>query len=277
MPRLAANISLMYTEFAFMQRFAAAAADGFEAVEFLFPYAFVAADIAAQLRQHGLQQALLNAPPGGVDAATVASAWDSGMRGTACLPGRETEFQSGVLLALDYAVQLGCPRIHLMAGMVPAGIAPAQLRQTYVANLRWAAQQAANLGCTVLIEPINPMDMPGYYLNNQATAHAVCAEVNMSNCKVQMDLYHCAKVEGDIRSMLEQYLPSGNVAHLQIAGVPGRHEPDHLSNPGAELWAELLALIDTLGYTGWVGCEYRPRAGTTAGLGWARPWLKTSG
>lgn len=274
MPRLAANLSLMYTEFAFMQRFAAAAADGFEAVEFLFPYAYPALEIAAQLQQHGLQQVLLNAPPGGMDALSIATAWDSGMRGTACLPGREAEFQRGVRLALDYAQQLGCPRIHLMAGIKPPGIPLAQLHATYVSNLRWAADQAASVGCTVLVEPINPFDMPGYYLSSQATAHDVCAEVNLSNCKVQMDLYHCAKFEGDIRSMLHQYLRSGNVAHLQIAGVPDRHEPDNHSSPGSAMWPGVLKLIDTLGYTGWIGCEYRPRAGTSAGLGWAKPWLK---
>jgi len=260
MPRFAANLSMMYTEHAFLDRFAAAAADGFAAVEYLFPYAFDVADLAQRLTDHDLQQVLFNAPPGD---------WDAGERGIACLPGREAEFRRGfVEQALPYARALGCPRVHVMAGLAPAGASREALRAAYVANLDWAARQAAPHGIDVLIEPINTRDIPGFFLNRQAEAHAVVQEVGAPNLKVQMDLYHCQIVEGDVAMKLRQYLQDpaqrGRVGHIQIASVPERHEPD-----GGELhYPYLLALIDELGYAGHVGCEYRPRAGTSAGLGW---------
>jgi hydroxypyruvate isomerase len=174
-------------------------------------------------------------------------------------------------LALDYAKALICPRIHVMAGLAAPGVATEAMAQTYVANLRWAAQQAARQACEVLIEPINPRDMPGYFLNRQDHAHAVLALVGEPNLKVQMDLYHCQIVEGDLSTKLRQYLPGGQVGHMQIASVPDRQEPDS----GELNYPHLLALIDALGYTGWVGCEYRPRLGaapgaTRRGLGWMR-------
>jgi 2-dehydrotetronate isomerase len=269
MPRFAANLSLMYPEVPFLDRFEAAAQDGFKAVEFLFPYAWEPEELAQRLAANGLQQVLLNAPPGGADRAAMATAWDRGERGTACLPGREAEFRSGVQEALIYAQALQCPRIHVMAGLVPPDASPDALLATYAANLRWAAQQAAKVGCEVLIEPINPRDMPGYYLQRQDRAHAVVQAVGESALKVQMDLYHCQVVEGDVASKLRHYLPTGAVAHIQIAGVPARQEPDS----GELHYPYLLDLIDSLGYTGWVACEYRPRLGvqpgaTRAGLGW---------
>lgn len=269
MPRFAANLSLMYTEHPFLERFKAAADDGFQGVEFLFPYAFAPDDLARRLADSALQQVLINAPPGGSDAASMATAWEHGARGTACVPGCEAEFRSGITRALVYAQALSCPRIHVMAGRAVPGAEPQTLADTYVANLRWAAQQAARQGCEVLIEPINPRDMPGYYLNRQDHAHAVLAQVGEPNLKVQMDLYHCQIVEGDLSTKLRQYVPGGNVGHLQIASVPERHEPDR----GELNYAHLFALLDTLGYTGWVGCEYRPRLGdvpgaTRQGLGW---------
>lgn len=269
MPRFAANLSFLYPELPFLERFGAAAADGFAGVEFLFPYAWTAGEIAQALQQAGLQQVLLNAPPGGADLATMASAWDRGERGTACLPGRVAEFRAGISEALRYAQALQCPRIHVMAGLVPQGADVAALHATYVRNLRWAAEQAAPLGCALLIEPINPRDMPGYFMRHQAQAHAVVAEVGAANLQVQMDLYHCQVTEGDVASKLRQYLPTGAVGHIQIASVPERQEPD-----GGELhYPYLLALLDSLGYAGWVGCEYRPRGGavpgaTRAGLRW---------
>ncbi len=266
MPRFAANLSLMYTEVPFLDRFAAAAQDGFKAVEFLFPYAWAPQVLAQQLAAHGLQQVLLNAPPGGADRAAMATAWERGERGTACLPGREAEFRAGVQEALVYAQALACPCIHLMAGVVPDGVPPDAFQSTYVANLRWAAQQAAQVGCEVLIEPINPRDMPGYYLQRQAQAHAILQAVGEPALKVQMDLYHCQIVEGDVATRLRTYIPGGAVAHVQIAGVPERHEPD----VGELHYPYLLALLDRLGYGGWVGCEYRPQGGTRAGLGWMR-------
>lgn len=265
MPQFAANLSMLYPEFAFLDRFAAAAADGFTAVEYLFPYAFCAADIAMQLKTHGLKQVLFNAPPGD---------WDAGERGIACLAGREEEFRRGFAQAIEYAHTLGCPRIHVMAGLVPASSDRASLRPTYEANLAWAAEQAAYAGLDVLIEPINTRDISGFYLNRQDQAHAIVESVGAPNLKVQMDLYHCQIVEGDLAMKLRQYLPTGRVGHLQIAGVPERHEPDM----GELNYPYLFALIDELGYTGHVGCEYRPRrgavaGGTSAGLGWLKSFF----
>jgi len=255
MPRFAANLSLMYGEHAFLDRFAAAKRDGFTAVEFLFPYEHAPQVLAGLLKEHGLQQVLFNAPPGDMAA---------GDRGIACLPGRETEFRSAVAKALEYAQALSCPRIHLMAGLAPPGADRGLLQATFVRNLAWAAQQAADVGVDLLIEPINRRDMPGYFLNRQDEAHAIVAEVGADNLKVQMDLYHCQIVEGDVATKLRQYLPTGRVGHLQIAGVPERHEPD----VGELNYPYLFELIDSLGYSGHIGCEYRPRGGTSAGLGW---------
>lgn len=269
MPQFAANLSMLYPEYSFLDRFAAAASDGFQAVEFLFPYAYPAAQIRALLDAHSLQLVLFNAPPAGADSASIASAWDRGERGTAALPGREAECAYGVDLALDYAQALGCPRIHLMTGCVSPAAERADMQATYLCNLGDAAQKAAELGVQILIEPLNPRDVPGYFLSHQVQAHALLQALGAPNLKVQMDLYHCQIVEGDVAMKLRQYLPTGAVGHIQIAGVPERHEPD-----GGELnYTYLLDLIDSLGYTGWVGCEYRPRlgaapGGTSAGLVW---------
>lgn len=261
MPRFAANLSMLYNEHAFVDRFAAAAGDGFDAVEFLFPYEHPAADLAARLQAHGLQQVLFNAPPGD---------WAGGERGMACLPGREDEFRRGVEQALTYAAALRCPRVHLMAGLAPSGADRARLQDTYLANLGWAAAQSSEV--TFLIEPINTRDIPRFFLNRQDHAHEIVSLVGAPNLKVQMDLYHCQIVEGDLARKIELYLPTGRVGHFQIAGVPERHEPDvgELNHP------YLFALIDRLGYGGYIGCEYRPRdagpGGTTAGLGWLQPY-----
>lgn len=257
MPRFAANLSMMYNEHAFLDRFAAAARDGFKGVEFLFPYAFAAVDLAQRLAANGLQQVLFNAPPGNFEA---------GERGVAALPGREAEFRAGFAQALAYAEALQCPRLHVMAGLVPEGLERERMQATYVANLAWAAAQARAAGRTVLIEPINGRDMPGYFLQRQDQAHAVVAEVGDAGLQVQMDLYHCQIVEGDLETKMRQYLPTGHVGHFQIAGVPDRHEPD----AGEVNFPHLLALMDALGYDGWVGCEYRPAGDTSAGLHWLR-------
>lgn len=255
MPRFAANLSLMYGEHTFLDRFEAAARDGFRAVEFLFPYEHAPQLIAGLLKTHGLQQVLFNVPPGD---------WAAGERGLACVPGRQETFKSAVRQALDHAHVLACPRLHVMAGIAAPGADRRALRATYMHNLAWAAQQAADVGVDLLIEPINLRDMPGYFLNRQDEAHAVVAEIGAANLKVQMDLYHCQVVEGDLAMKLRQYLPAGRVGHIQVAGVPERHEPD-----GGELnYPYLFELIDSLGYTGHIGCEYRPRGGTSAGLGW---------
>ena len=224
MPRFAANLSMMYTEHGFLDRFAAAAADGFDAVEYLFPYAVDRREIASRLQDLGLTQALFNGPPGDFEA---------GERGLACLPDRVDEFRSGfVEQALPYAVALACPRVHVMAGLAPAGASREALAETYQANLAWAAAQAAPLGIAVLIEPINTRDIPRYYLNRQDQAHALVQAIGSPALQVQMDLYHCQIVEGDLAMKLRQYLPAdaqgrpSRVGHLQIAGVPDRHEPD---------------------------------------------------
>jgi hydroxypyruvate isomerase len=258
MPRFAANLSMMYAEHAFLDRFAAAAADGFDAVEYLFPYAFERAELAQRLADHGLAQVLFNAPPGD---------WDGGERGLACLAARRDEFRRDfVEQALPYAQALRCRQVHVMAGIVAAGTDAAAAHDVYVDNLAWAAQQAAGAGIDVLMEPINARDMPGYFLNRQAQAHDIALEAGAPNLKVQMDLYHCQVSEGDLAMKLRRFLPTGRVAHLQIAGVPQRHEPDL----GEVNYPYLFELIDELGYAGHVGCEYRPRAGTSAGLGWLR-------
>lgn len=258
MPRFAANLSTMYTEHDFPGRFAAAAADGFEAVEYLFPYDYDAAELRRRLDDHGLRQVLFNAPAG---------AWQAGGRGIAALPGREGQVRSGIDRALEYAAALGCPRVHVMAGLVRPNATPAQLighRDTYLANLTWAAERAASAGVDILIEPINRRDMPGYFLTTQAEAHALLRDVGAANLKVQLDLYHCQIVEGDLTATLRRDIPTGRVGHLQVAGVPERHEPDH----GELDIHHLFRVIDDLGFDGWIGCEYRPLAGTSEGLGW---------
>ena len=264
MPKFAANLTLMYGDLPFLDRFAAAAGDGFKAVEFLFPYEQPAPELAQRLRDNGLRQVLFNAPPGD---------WNAGERGMACLPGREAQFRAGIERALDYADALDCPRVHAMAGLVPEGADRALLHDTYLANLGWAAERAAAAGRELLIEPINTRDMPGYFLNRQAEAHAVVEAVGALNLKVQMDLYHVQIVEGDVAMKLRLYLQGGRVGHLQIAGVPERHEPD----TGELNYAYLFKVIDELsahgGWDGWLGCEYRPRrggeaGGTSAGLDW---------
>jgi hydroxypyruvate isomerase len=258
MPKFAANLSMMYQEHAFLDRFAAAAKDGFKGVEFLFPYENPAAEIRARLDAHGLTQALFNGPPGN---------WEAGERGLASLPGREDEFRRGVATALEYARVLGNQRVHLMAGLIRPGEDRALHRATYVRNLEHAAREAAAAGVTVVIEPINTRDIPGFFLNRQDEAHTICAEVGAANLKVQMDFYHCQIVEGDLAMKLRKYI--AGVGHIQIAGVPERHEPDM----GEINYPYLFRLMDELGYTGWVGCEYRPKGGTSAGLGWMKQWL----
>ncbi len=268
MPRFAANLSMLYPELDFLDRFEAAARDGFEGVEFLFPYAWEARELASRLKANGLQQVLFNAPPGD---------WEQGERGLACLPGREAEFRAGIAKALAYAQALACPRIHVMAGLVPAGTPRETLRPTYLANLRWAAAEAARQGLDVLVEPINTRDIPGFFLNRQDDAHQLLADIGAANVKVQMDLYHCQIVEGDLATKIRQYLPTGRVGHFQIAGVPERHEPDL----GELNYPYLFGVIDEVaqqcGWTGWIGCEYRPHrgaqpGGTSAGLGWLQRW-----
>ena len=245
----------MFNELPFLERFEAAAQAGFNAVEFLFPYEHDAQAIAARLKLHALQNVLFNLPPGDFAA---------GERGLAALPGREAGFRASVAQTLSYARVLGAPRLHAMAGLLPDGADRAPYRATYIDNLRYAAAEAARRGITLLIEPINTRDIPGYFLNTQADAHAIRAEVGAANLKVQMDFYHVQIVEGDIAMKLRRYLP--HVGHIQIAGVPERNEPD----TGEVNYPYLFRLLDELGYQGWVGCEYRPAGNTIDGLAWMK-------
>jgi hydroxypyruvate isomerase len=257
MPRFAANLSMMFTEVPFPRRFEAAARAGFTAVEFLFPYDFPAQDIARWLTDNGLENVLFNLPPGD---------WNAGERGCASIPGREAEFLAGVDRALEYADRLGTPRLHAMAGRMPAEADRQRHRGVYVGNLKAAAQRVARHGRTLLIEPINPRDIPGFFLNTQAEAHAILDEVAEANLKVQMDFYHAQIVGGDLAMTFRKYFDG--IGHVQIAGVPARDEPDR----GEVNYGYLFDLMDELGYTGWVGCEYRPSSRTEVGLGWLTPW-----
>jgi 2-dehydrotetronate isomerase len=259
MPRFAANLTMLYNEHGFLDRFAAAAGDGFKGVEYLFPYDFSAADIKSRLDAHGLTQALFNAPPGD---------WAAGERGIASLPGREDEFRRGLDTALEYTRVLGNRKLHVMAGLLGAGQSRERHRELYLQNLAYAAKTAQADDILIVIEPINTRDMPGYLLNRQDDAQAICAEIAAPNLKVQFDCYHCQIMEGDLATKLKRDM--AGIGHIQIAGVPERHEPDS----GEVNYPYLLDLIDTLGYDGWVGCEYWPRAGTSEGLGWLKSYLQ---
>ena len=260
MPRFAANLSLLYSELPLLERFEAAAQDGFQAVELLFPYDWPTAELAARLAGNGLELLFFN--------ATRRSRPDD--RGVACLPERQAEFRDGFLRALELAETLDCPQLHVMSGLVPAGASRAALRDCYLDNLRWAARQAWACGRGVLIEPINQHDMPGFFLSHQDEAHALVQATGEPNVRVMMDLYHCQRTEGDALAQLRRHGSTGRIGHLQMAGVPGRHEP---AATDAVDWPALFALVDTLGYGGWIGAEYHPRGGaapgaTTQGLGW---------
>lgn len=258
--KFAANLSWLYTDLPFLDRFAAAAADGFQGVECLFPHEHPSAEIAARLRDLGLQLVLFNAEPGN---------WAAGERGLASLAGREADFQASITRALALADTLTCPRVHVMAGLCHEADRP-QAWARYEANLRWAVDQARQAQCTLMIEPINGRDMPDYLLQRQADAHTLVERIGSPHLQVQMDLYHCQIVEGDLTTKLRQWLPSERVGHLQIAAVPDRGEPDQGELSYSHVFAELRALQ----WAGWIGCEYRPRqagpGGTSAGLGWLR-------
>lgn len=257
MPKLAANLSMLFGEVPFLERFAAAAGAGFTGVEFLFPYDHAPEDLAAALRDNGLEQVLFNLPPGD---------WQAGERGLAALPGRQAEFRAGLEQALPYVRALNCRRVHMMAGIPPEGAERSACRNAYLASLRTAAAFFAPHGVAVLAEPINSRDMPGYFLNHQSQAVALIEAAGAANAGLQMDFYHCQIVDGDLAGHLRANF--AHIRHLQIAGVPERHEPDR----GEVNYPYLFDLMDELGYDGWVGCEYRPAGDTLAGLGWARAY-----
>jgi len=257
MPRLAANITYLFTELPFIDRFAAAADHGFTGVEILAPYKYSPEDVAERLVAHNLECVLINTPYG--KAA-------GGHSGIGAIPGREAEFAADARQAIDYAEAVGCTRIHAMAGVPDQGADPARCRATFVANLRMMAEQVAGAGITVLIEPLNTGDFPGYFLTHQDQAHAIVADVGIPNVKVQMDFYHCQIMEGFLSDKMRRHMDG--IGHFQISGVPGRIEPD----AGELDHTYLLDLVDELGFGGWVGAEYKPVAGTVAGLGWAAPY-----
>jgi len=254
--RFSANLSFLFNEVPFLERFGEAAHAGFRGVEFAFGYDYQARDIAARVAEHKLDVVLINAPPGNLDA---------GDRGLASLSGREHEFAASVVTALRYAQALKCPRIHVMAGVLPENAdveERARRLRTYKRNLRFACQEAAEHNVTILIEPLNARDNPRYLLSTQAEAHAIREDIGMANLKVQMDFYHAQVVEVDLTTKIRRYL--AHVGHVQIAGVPGRNEPD----VGELNYEYLFRVLDELRYDGWIGCEYRPAVNTAAGLAW---------
>lgn len=253
MPRFAANLTLLFNEVAFLDRFNAAAAAGFEGVEFLFPYAWPAEQLAERLDRTGLVQVLHNLPPGD---------WDAGERGIACHPERVGEFQDGVGLAIDYARTLDCRQLNCLAGIAPGGVARETAHATLVANLRFAAAHLKEAGIRLLVEPINTYDMPGFFVNRSAQAFALLDEVGSDNVFVQYDIYHAQRMEGELANTIAANLP--RIAHMQLADTPGRHEP----GSGEINFGFLFDFIDRIGYTGWIGCEYRPVTTTIEGLGW---------
>ncbi len=251
--RLCANLSMMFNEVGFLDRFDAAAKAGFKGVEFLFPYDHEAREIRARLDGAGLQQVLFNGPPGD---------WAQGERGTASLPGRQAEFRDGIKRALEYASALGNKLVHVMAGIPGKDVKPVTAAAIYAANLAWAAEQAHAAGIKLVIEPINHRDMPGFHLNTMAQGAAVIEAIGADRVGLQFDVYHCQVTEGDVTKRLEAFMPV--IAHIQIADVPARNEP----GTGEIGWEFVFKRIDSLGYDGWVGCEYRPAGETKAGLAW---------
>lgn len=255
MPKLAANLSMMFNEVPFLDRFAAAAKAGFQAVEFLFPYEYPAGEIAKRLADNGLTLALFN---------MAAGDWAGGERGLASLPGREQAFRASVAQALDYAAALGAKQVHVMAGIPPAGTPHTTAAAVYASNLAWAAERAHPAGVRLAIEPINHRDMPGFHLNTMQQAADVIAALGPARIGLQFDVYHCQITEGDVTKRMERFMPI--ITHVQIADVPERHEP----GTGELGWPFIFRRLDELGYRGWVGCEYRPAGETVAGLLWRK-------
>lgn len=256
-PRFAANLSTLFPESAFLERFALAARAGFEGVEFLFPYTWRPAELVERLRANGLIQVLFNLPPGD---------WEGGDRGLACLPERVAEFRESVELALEYARMLDCKRLHVMAGL-SAGRSDSNLvYTTYVENLRYAADRAAIDGVMLLIEPLNPHDVPGYYLDGVPRALEVMAAVDRTNLKLQADIYHLQRIQGELANTLAAHICA--IGHVQIADTPGRHEP----GSGEINYPFIFATLEQLGYDDWIGCEYVPSGGIGGAFGWLQSW-----
>ena len=255
MPQFAANLTMLFNELPFLERFAAAKAAGFNAVEYLFPYAYDKEVLAGLLKTHGLQQVLHNLPAGN---------WDGGERGIACHPQRVAEFRDGVDQAIAYAQALGCPQVNCLAGKLPTGVSQAQAQDTFVSNLRFAAERLKAVGIKLLIEPINSYDIPGFFLNTTAQAAAILEAVGSDNLYIQYDIYHAQRMEGELAATVQKYLP--RIAHIQLADNPGRNEP----GTGEINYAFLFRHLDAIGYQGSIGCEYKPKSTTRDGLGWIK-------
>jgi len=253
MPRFAANLTMLFNEVPFLDRFEKAAKSGFKAVEFLFPYAYPAEELKARLTNNGLTLVLHNLPAGD---------WDAGDRGIACDPARVNEFRAGVPKAIEYACALGVPQLNCLAGKAPAGVSDQELHETLVANLRFAAAELKKAGLRLLTEPINTFDIPGFFLHGTEQALRLHDQVGADNLFLQHDIYHMQRMEGELAATIKKHF--SRIAHIQVADNPGRNEP----GTGEINYAFLFNLLDSLGYQGWIGCEYKPATTTEAGLGW---------
>jgi hydroxypyruvate isomerase len=255
MPQFAANLTMLFNEYPFMERFEKAAKSGFQAVEFLFPYAYSPKEIRQQLDQNHLRLVLHNLPAGD---------WDVGERGIACLPDRVEEFRASVTKAIEYATALGVSQLNCLAGKTPEGIDAGLLRKTFIANLKYAAVELKKADIKLLIEPINTFDIPGFYLSKTEQALDILHEVDSDNLYIQYDIYHAQRMEGELSKTLEKNI--SKIAHIQLADNPGRNEP----GTGEINYAHLFRLLDKIGYAGWIGCEYKPANRTESGLGWIK-------
>jgi len=258
MPKFCANLSMLFTEIEFLDRFAAARKAGFKAVEYLFPYPYSKDTLAKTLSENGMKQILFNLPAGD---------WAKGERGLGAVPGREKEFQEGVATTIEYAKALDCGMVNCLAGVPPSGAKPEEARKTLIANLKYAAPRLKEAGIKLLMEPINNFDIPGFWLNRVGLASDIIDEVGSDNVYIQYDLYHQQRSEGELIGNYKRYKPK--IAHMQLADNPERNEP----GTGEINYQFVFEELDRLGYEGWIGCEYKPKAGTEAGLGWIRKYL----
>ncbi|MDQ2858510.1 MAG: hydroxypyruvate isomerase [Candidatus Eremiobacteraeota bacterium] len=259
MPKFDANLTMLFSEVDFLDRFAAAAKAGFTGVEYLSPYAHPAAEVAGALRAAGLEQVLFNLPSGD---------WAAGERGIACLPDRVNDFREGVGKALEYAAALGCTRLNCLAGKMPAHMEPARARQTLVENLRFAATELSTAGITLVVEPVNTYDIPGFFLSGSRQALEIMDDAGADNLKLQYDIYHMQRMEGELAATMQKHL--ARIGHVQLADNPGRHEP----GTGEINYPFLFDFLDRVGYAGWIGCEYIPAGATAEGLAWATSYLR---
>jgi len=259
MPKFCANLTMLFNEHEFLERFAAAARAGFKGVEYLFPYPYPKGELVERLKRNRLTQVLHNLPAGD---------WAKGERGIACIPGREGEFQDGVGRAIEYASALGCRQLNCLAGIAPKDAPPERVRETLVGNLKFAAARLQEAGIRLLIEPCNTRDIPGFYLNRSQQALELIRDVGSPNLALQYDIYHMQVMEGDLAPTIERNLAA--IKHMQLADNPGRNEP----GTGEINYPFLFGFIDRIGYDGWIGCEYKPKAGTIEGLAWIKPYLK---